>query len=456
MSSRGLSLVQRITLASAVAAAVGGAASALSAGIRARTLVAEHEASVVRAEALELIDEVAEELAGNSDDEEDDDDAALRTPEGALAHELDDVKLKDARAVLRSGGRVVAGDTQLPAMASNTCRIITVQGEAQRACTVQNDAGVLTLAAPMEDEERRYALLAEALWIGVLSGALLGALSSYLLARWAIDPLNALRDRVRSVNVLAPSAQPLAQPAPQPEVEELRSAIASLIERLSSALKHAQVFAAEAAHELRTPLTMISGELELLSGNVQNDDAVALARVRAQVEELTTLVQRLLVLAQPDQLTDELSEVVDMSDVLDAVLGALSGSLRARVHAMCQDDVLVRGDATLLRALLANAIENALKFSRDDVRVTIEAHAGEALLDVTDHGPGLSTADRARVFEPFYRAPSTRAGGAHGHGLGLALIARVAFRHGGQAQFLERDVGAHLRIRLPCWRKRNV
>lgn len=452
------SLVGRITLAGAAAAALAGTGSALSAGITGRELVSAHDVAVHRAAALELAEEVREEVYGEDDDEDSDEDSELRTFPDALAHELEDVKLPGARAAIDMDGERVAGDPTLPRLTRDGCESLTREGVALRACSVPlGDAegkGRVILVAEIEGELTRKSLFTRALWLGLLSGALLGALSSYLLARWAIAPLSALRDRVRALRVDDTRPELLGPPATQLEVEELRAAVASLVERLGSALEHAQAFAAEAAHELRTPLTMLAGELELLAAAGAEPDPEAVARVRAQVRSLTALVQRLLVLAQPARIAAEQAEVVDLADVLESVAAELPPDARARLAARCADDVIVSGDATLLRVLLSNALENALKFSTGPVELTIEAVGDEAHIDVRDQGPGVPEAERARVFEAFYRSPQARAGGAPGHGLGLALIAKVAFRHGGRVEFLESARGAHLRIVLPRWKAR--
>lgn len=454
MSWRAFSLKGRVALASAAAAALGGSVAALSAGVAARELISAHEASALRDAAHEVVDELNEEREEGDEDDDAERDAPAtsspRTLEQMLAHELDDLKLPSARAVIRDGQRALAGDASLPAVPLGECRLEQRAGTPLRACSVRFGQRRLTLAVEAAAERRRGALIARALWIGVLSGALLGGLFSFLVSRWALAPLSELRDHVRAVRPDQPSAGGLSGALPQPELEELRAAIANLVQRLSEALSHAQAFAAEAAHELRTPLTVIAGELELLSGG-ERDDALALARVQRQVSELISLVQRLLVLARPAQLEPTAGELVDMGDVLAQVRATLPPEAQQRLHALVADDVVVRGDPALLRAMLANALENALKFSSGAVELTIAGASGEAQIDLVDSGPGIAAEERERVFAPFYRSRAARAGRAEGHGLGLALIARVAQAHAGAALFLPAVRGAHLRIRLPLW-----
>ena len=111
------------------------------------------------------------------------------------------------------------------------------------------------------------------------------------------------------------------------------------------------------------------------------------------------------------------------------------------------DDVLVRGDGTLLRALVSNALDNALKFSRGNVVVSASHDAHACVVSVVDDGPGIPDEERARVFGAFYRTAASRASGAMGHGVGLALIAHVAAAHGGTAEFMPTTAGAHFACR---------
>jgi two-component system OmpR family sensor kinase len=454
-----MKLVARVALASAMAAALGGTISAFSAGLTAKGLIAKQEKGSLQHAAGELADEVLDELdESEDDDDEDAEEAAERAAlealahdparrlEWALAHELEDVELPGVRAAIYEHGVYLAGDRALRAPGEGECRLDEVEGTTMRVCAVPLQGRVLVLAARADAELARKALFSAALWIGLACGALLGGASSYALSRWALRPLTTLRDQVRAIPVDASDAAQLA-PAQQPEIEELRAAIASLVERLGAALRQAQSFAAEAAHELRTPLTTLAGELELLE---EAHDPGAVARVRGQVGGLTALVQRLLVLAQANRLPDAQREVVDLSDVASEALASLSDP--SRVTAQIEDDVIVRGDQTLLRALLQNALENALKFSAGSVQLRI-THDGEAHIEVDDEGPGIPRAERERVFQPFYRSPSARAGGASGHGIGLSLIARVAWVHGGRAEFVDRARGAALRVHLPLWRQ---
>ena len=229
------SLVGRVTLAGATAAALGGGVAALSAGFTGHELVAAHETATLRAAAVELVDEVTEEVYGESDEDKDEasdearDPRPRRTFPQALVHELEDVKIPDAQAAVWLDGKLVAGDPELPRLTAGECAQWTLSGIEQRACSVRQGRVLLTLVAPMEAERAQSGLFSRALWVGLTSCALLGALASFVLARWAVAPLSALRDRVRALRVDDPRPEHLGAPVAQVEVEELRRAVVNLV-----------------------------------------------------------------------------------------------------------------------------------------------------------------------------------------------------------------------------------
>lgn len=453
-AERPQSLAKRVTLATALATAASGALAALIAGVSARTLLERQEDQTIVRAAIELADEVRDDVEDL--DDLDEEYASYRGNEPPslsliLRHELEDVKLPSARAALFVGDARVAGEPELPRLAHQRCTNLS-SALPLRACgTEYGETGSLTLAVSAESDRAQRTVMLQATLLGLLLGALFGGVASGIAARWAIEPLVELCARVRQVRVDAPNAEPLAPVLPFAELEELRAAIALLVERLGASLSTAQAFSAEAAHELRTPLATIAGELELLAEAPSQASPELVSALQREVHELSALVQRLLVLSRSDRAALAHAEAVDLADIADELARELPPANRARVQLELADDLVVRGDFALLKAMLGNALDNALKFTRGAVRVHSQRDGASALLDVIDDGLGIPSRERERVFSAFYRAAWTRAEGTPGHGIGLALIAHVAAAHGGSAEFVERARGAQLRVRLPLW-----
>lgn len=467
-------LARRVALASALAAALGGAAAAVASGTAAGSLLAAHDDDTLRTAAARLADEVRDEVEEEWDDEREAhgggvESRSFATPlhDGltggtvylrALLDELDEVEdLPGVRARLDdAGGGLLAGDLALPHMRPGTCDDASIDGAPLRVCAVPAGAGSMTLAMASGAAEARSGLLAWSVLAGVLIGALLGGLVSHRASVWALRPLLALSARVREVQPADPRPEVLGAPLEHVELEEVRASVAQLVVQLGEALASARGFAAQAAHELRTPLASLVGELELLAETASPQDSVAIGNTRRRAADLVSLVQRLLILAQPDAIALAQADAVDLGDVLEAARENLTPERRDRLRVTVQDDVLVRGDAALLTALLTNALDNALKFSTESVAVNVHAEAGEALIDVADRGPGIPLEERERVFEPFYRSRAARQSTTLGHGVGLALIAHVAKAHGGRVSLAsETGEGTRLTVRLPTWKPRT-
>lgn len=451
------SLMRRMGLLSTAAAAFGGMLAAGVAGVIAARLVTRLDDDRVIASAIELADEVAEELEDDGDDDDDDDDIVFDpgghpTLSSVLAHELRDVKFPGASAAIVQDGVVVVGNDALPVLAPRTCMLAA---DAHRVCTVPLDRDrLVVLSVDLQDEHERWSLVAWALATGALVGAVLGGCASLWSARWAMAPLTELCERVDRVDAEQPRVELLEPGFRLAEIEALRHAVTLLVERLGHALVHAQTFASTAAHELRTPLTVLLGELDLQREHGGGDPA-ALERLRSRIEALHALVERLLVLARPGRLEIEKAETIDLADVVWAVREALPATSQRRIEIVAEDDVVVRGDASLLLVMIGNAVNNGLKYSHAYVEVRVGMEGDEAVIDVVDHGPGIPPGERDNVFLPFYRL-RPHANQTPGHGLGLSLIAHAAAFHGGRVRFVDVREGAHLQIRLPRWQPQGM
>lgn len=197
---------------------------------------------------------------------------------------------------------------------------------------------------------------------------------------------------------------------------------AARIEELVAAHKS---LLANASHELRTPLARVRMAIELMKARA---DPVKKRELEQDIAELDALIEEILLASRLDA---QLGESVPRAGDEDVDLLALAAEECAR-FADCELDgvpVTVRGDPQLLRRMIRNLLENAARHGAPPVTVRV-GRAAQAELSVCDRGSGVPEAERERVFEPFYRA-GTQASGA---GLGLALVRRIARRHGGEAQ----------------------
>jgi two-component system OmpR family sensor kinase len=217
-------------------------------------------------------------------------------------------------------------------------------------------------------------------------------------------------------------------------------------------------FVADAAHELRTPLTALQLQVQLARRARSDEERqAAFADLEAGLKRATHLVQQLLTLArQEPEAADEPPRTVDLAALAAQVVGEYAPLAATRgidlglAHA---DAVSVFGHDASLRALLANLVDNAVRYTPGggQVDVTVRHDGDRAVLAVRDTGPGVPAEERERVFDRFYRREGT---GVDGSGLGLAIVKAIAERHGATIALEDGPGGKGLvvRISLPAIR----
>ena len=342
--------------------------------------------------------------------------------------------------------------SSLPARALLGLATLNVEGHAWRTFSVATRERVIQVAQPVEIRER---LAARAAWRGVLPLLLvapIAALGVGWLAARNLAPLERLTRDVRSRG--GQSLQALEVRGLPDEIEPLAASLNALLERLRGSLDAQRAFVADAAHELRSPLTALKLQLELLrrAGNEADRDAAREA-LGAGIERASRLVEQLLALARSEPVALAAMESVDLAEIArraiaDTVPYAAS---RGTELALVADAPLhVGGDALALGLLVRNLVDNAVRYSpngtRVDVSVANESSAGgrAAVLRVDDAGPGIPEAERARVFDRFYRRASSA---AEGSGLGLAIVRSVAEAHGANVSLETSPLGG-LRVEV--------
>jgi two-component system sensor histidine kinase TctE len=273
-----------------------------------------------------------------------------------------------------------------------------------------------------------------------------------------LAPLLRLRQQVegRSPLDLAPLQ---IESAPQ----EVRSLVRALNELLTSVRQNVNAqkrFIADAAHQLRTPLAGLKSQTALAIA--LTDDPALIARLKMVDQSATQgahLISQLLMLARagPDgAMANDMAPLDVLAFVREIVAELVPRALRARVDLGMDDDALAAGSATLhinanallLREALTNVIDNAIKYtgSGGEITVQVRPDGDHVLIIVSDNGPGIAQADRARVFERFVRATDQ----GEGCGLGLAIVKEVVAQHGGTVALRDAEPhGLQVVLRLP-------
>jgi len=277
----------------------------------------------------------------------------------------------------------------------------------------------------------------------------LGALIWLIVGR-GLGPLERLSRDVASRN---PDAlAPVSEAALPTELKPLAHALNELLVRLGMAMQTQRQFVADAAHELRTPLTAVQLQVQLAQRSRSDEErTVAFANLEAGLRRATHLVRQLLTLArQEPEAAGEPPVPVDLSALAAQVVGehALLATTRGiDLGLVRSDQVTVLGHPAGLRTLLANLVDNAIRYTPGggQVDVAVLHEGGGTTLVVRDTGPGIPAAERERVFDRFYRRDGTH---VEGSGLGLAIVKAIAERHGATITLDDGPGGRGLVVRV--------
>ena len=278
-----------------------------------------------------------------------------------------------------------------------------------------------------------------------------------LLVRRSLRPLTRV---ATAANAMAAGdyARRVAVPPAHDEVGHLASSFNAMAAAVEDAIATQRRFVADAAHELRTPLTALGGYADVLllgAASDPHDLAEALEAMRGETHRMTRLVNDLLALARLDnrQLTLHWTDV-NLADILrDAWTGVrLLRPDRQVTLDLSTPMMIVRGDADRLGQVVANLIDNAVKFTEPGGHIGLALHAeeGGAVLAVCDDGAGIAPEDLPRVRERFYRADAARSRATGGTGLGLSIVEAIVAAHGGSLDIASRrGQGTTVTVRLP-------
>lgn len=220
------------------------------------------------------------------------------------------------------------------------------------------------------------------------------------------------------------------------EVRPLLSALNRLFVRVRTEIDRERRFTADAAHELRTPLAAIRAHLQVLEQARSNNEAAeAIADLHAGVDRSSNLIDQLLLLAKLD--TDKTShagfEPVRLPELVAAEVAAHRTAAAKKSISLAAETapVSISGNRQTLALLLRNLIDNAIRYTPDGGAVSVSCRVanGRATLTVTDDGIGIAPAERAKVFDRFFRVAGSDAVGS---GLGLSIVHRVVEQHDAQ------------------------
>jgi signal transduction histidine kinase len=284
------------------------------------------------------------------------------------------------------------------------------------------------------------------------------SVSGWFYAGKALQPIAKVVNQVGEISIASLNLR-VDEGNGKDEIAKLAQTFNSMLTRLESAFRTQKNFIANASHELRTPLTAITGQLEvtLLSTRSPEDYRNVINSVLDDIKNLNRLSNRLLLLAQSSSAEREkrmsslrIDELVwQTKDDLLKHHPAFTINIDFDENLDDERKLTIRGDDQLVKAALANILENGCKYSNDQtINIFIAFSRFGLTLTFTDKGIGIPKEDILNIFEPFYRGSNTT--NIKGHGIGLSMVKNIVKLHKGTIQITsEEGFGTAITLHIP-------
>ena len=353
------------------------------------------------------------------------------------------------------------GDPGLTPQTPGTLREVTVQGRpflvAAQILVSGNHALIVQVGEPLDQLYRAFREIEWSIAVILLIAIAAVAVVSFAIASQITTPINDLARAMREIGSEGLSRR-LHWKGRRDEVGRLAESFDDLLARLEEAFARERQFISDASHELKTPLTSINANAQMLARWGDRDEQVrkeSLQTIIAESASLADMVNGMLTLAKADSGDAIPKEPFSISAAAREAVNATSQraaekGLDLRLQAP-DESPIVDGDSSLVRQMITNLIDNAIKFTeRGSVTVRVLSTSADAVIEVQDTGPGIDPEELPLIFDRFYRTDKSRTREVAGTGLGLAIVRSIARVHGGRVQAERPEGGGTLmRVLLP-------
>ncbi len=304
---------------------------------------------------------------------------------------------------------------------------------------IEGRAFVIVTAQPLDLVAADLRVLRSVLLIATPFLVALAGIGGYLLATRGSAPLGWMAEQSRRITGHNLDSR-LAIGNAAEELTVLAASFNELLSRLDQTFEGMRRFVADASHELRTPISVIRGEADVALSNERSSAEYreSLAIVLDESRRLSRLVDDLLNLARADAGNVKLQVhefyFNDLVAECCRSIQALASARNITVECRCPEDVPFHGDEELLRRLVVNLLDNAIRYTPVGGRVSasLNANGGELRVQVSDTGAGIPPEAVPHIFERFYRVDKARSRQDGGFGLGLAIVKWIAESHKGE------------------------
>jgi signal transduction histidine kinase len=315
---------------------------------------------------------------------------------------------------------------------------------------------IAQVAEPLDNVQYVLHQARTILFWSAFGGALLVGAASFFIAGTAIEPIKRLTTAMAEIG--SDQLDRRITMTRTDEVGRLASAFNAMLARLEEAFARERQFIADASHELKTPLTVINANAQLLKRWGDDEPEVraeSLDAIISESQQLAGMVSGMLTLAKADSGDQIPKEPLPMGRLIGEVVAhararAERKSLILEAHLPAREPIVL-GDESLLRQLVNNLVDNAIKFTENGrIDVTLQARDASLSIDVADTGIGIETEMAERLFDRFFRSDASHSRVIEGTGLGLAIVRSIARIHGGTVTAAPRPGGGSIfHVSLP-------
>ncbi|SFE58608.1 Signal transduction histidine kinase [Paenibacillus algorifonticola] len=237
------------------------------------------------------------------------------------------------------------------------------------------------------------------------------------------------------------------------ELQQLIRAFNQMIERLDRTFEKQKQFVADASHELKTPLTVISSYANMLKRWGRDDAAVrdeAIEAIDREAKRMQNLTKSMLTLAEAEQEDWLKQEHFDVVQAVDELAGMLQTTFQRPIRIKTSSKIVrMYGDKEKIKQLLVILLDNAIKYSKEPIDVSVSQVKTIVKIEVKDRGVGIPESDLPHLFERFYRVDGARSRATGGAGLGLSIAKRIVDLHDGKMDvFSQQDIGTTITLQF--------
>ena len=253
--------------------------------------------------------------------------------------------------------------------------------------------------------------------------------SSRLMTKLIITPIQTLTKTMKDIMKSNQFKRIPLGNSEKDELYQMGETFNQMMDLLETNFKKQEQFIANASHELKTPLTVIESYAGLLKRRGLDKPEVfheSVDAIRSEAVRMREMTEQLLQLARPEESWNVNFHPVQLNEILERIVKSFCQAYHREIRLISDDNITVTSDEQKLKQLLYIIIENAIKYSEEEIKITLKKEKKTAIISVIDRGIGIPKEELPKIFDRFYRVDKARSRKYGGTGLGLSLAKEIA------------------------------